>query len=440
VVAIHEDSAMRCVCVLALVLLLPGCIFAPRVHYQADNVATTPPHPTGEDDELLGVALSGGGSRASVFGAAGLEALWEHGLLDRVDYISSVSGGSIAAGYFIKARVTDEQALDDDFFDRYKASMRHNFWSAMEWRQCYKIRWLSSTRRSNSLREVLDKRFLHDLTLGDLSGKKPRLLINATVYDSGRRFVFTTMGHDEVAFDFGSVDGAVAILEDHAPAHPVTFADEDLLGAVPEDFPVSLAVAASAAVPFLMGPVTIQLETTYWHLGDGGMFDNTGIETLEQVVLRKMQVQQTPQNAVILALDSGFKTDWETLARTRKLRVQNHPNVIIDIPTARAEAYREVVLRSLQDERRPYGIDRYVMGHTAVSLDPSRLPESCSKEDGLCTDEECRKAIEDYIARIPTHLKIKPCAADLIELAAHAVVHETLADRFPAVRPCRLER
>ena len=430
---------MRILSVLLLTLLVTGCVFSPRMHYRTENIPTTSPHPTTDDDELVGVALSGGGSRAALFAAAGMEALWEHGLLDRVDYISSVSGGSIAASYYIKKRVSDGEPLDDGFFDRFKTSMRYNFWNSMEWRQCYKFRWLSSTRRSTSLKEVLDRRFLDGLTLGELEGDKPRLLINATVYDSGRRFVFTTMGQDEVAYDFGSVDGVARELADRDAVHPVTFADEQVLGAIPSDFPVSLAVAASAAVPLLMGPVTVKLETSYIHLGDGGLFDNSGIETLEQVVLQKLQVQETPGRAVIFAFDSGFKTDEDELAQTQKLRVSSAPNLLVDIPTARAEAYHDVAWRALLDERAPSRIEKIVMGYTTALVDPNRLPVSCRTESDLCADENCREAIEDYIARIPTHLKIKPCAADLIELAAHAVVHQTLAEQYPASRPCRLE-
>jgi hypothetical protein len=265
------------------------------------------------------------------------------------------------------------------------------------------------------------------------------LLINATVYDSGRRFVFTTMGSDDVGFDFSSLDGVAEELADWPAIRAVTFADDQVLGAVPVDFPVSLAVAASAAVPLVMGPVTIQLDSTYLHLGDGGLFDNSGTETLEQVILRKLQIQDGPGTAVVFAFDSGFKTDKEELAHNRKLRVNNHPNLLVDIPTARAEAYRQVVRRALGDELNDHEFDRFVMDHTSASLDPAQLPASCSKEPTLCTEERCREAIEDYIARVPTHLKIKPCPADLIELAAHAVVHRELQARFPAQRPCRLE-
>jgi Patatin-like phospholipase len=49
-------------------------------------------------DRRIGVALSGGGHRATVFGLGALQALTDMGLNDRIVSVSSVSGGSIANG------------------------------------------------------------------------------------------------------------------------------------------------------------------------------------------------------------------------------------------------------------------------------------------------------------------------------------------------------
>ena len=50
------------------------------------------------DDKTLGLALSGGGYRATLFGLGSLWRLNDAGLLGRLDRITSVSGGSIIAG------------------------------------------------------------------------------------------------------------------------------------------------------------------------------------------------------------------------------------------------------------------------------------------------------------------------------------------------------
>src|SRR5215813_7235067 len=70
---------------------------------------------------LIGVALSGGGSRAALFGAAALEALARvrtddgASLIEKISHLSSVSGGSIAASYYaLKKPSRDVGVLDTD--------------------------------------------------------------------------------------------------------------------------------------------------------------------------------------------------------------------------------------------------------------------------------------------------------------------------------------
>jgi NTE family protein len=51
-------------------------------------------------ERKIGLALSGGGSRAIAFHLGCLRALNELGLLDRVAVLSTVSGGSVIGAYF----------------------------------------------------------------------------------------------------------------------------------------------------------------------------------------------------------------------------------------------------------------------------------------------------------------------------------------------------
>lgn len=48
----------------------------------------------------IGIALSGGGYRAAAYHIGTLRALHRLGILDKVNVISSVSGGSITAAYY----------------------------------------------------------------------------------------------------------------------------------------------------------------------------------------------------------------------------------------------------------------------------------------------------------------------------------------------------
>ena len=60
--------------------------------------------------------------------------------------------------------------------------------------------------------------------------------------------------------------------------------------------PGSLAgsVAASASFPPLVGPLTLKIgdEETYWHAGDGGLYENQGLESLLLLYLKQLQLKR----------------------------------------------------------------------------------------------------------------------------------------------------
>ncbi|MFZ3224451.1 MAG: patatin-like phospholipase family protein, partial [Xanthobacteraceae bacterium] len=56
------------------------------------------------DERKIGLALSGGGSRAIAFHLGCLRALNELGLLARVNVLSTVSGGSVIGAYYLAHR------------------------------------------------------------------------------------------------------------------------------------------------------------------------------------------------------------------------------------------------------------------------------------------------------------------------------------------------
>src|SRR3954467_6724281 len=67
-------------------------------------IATSRRARTGEakgeiDQELVGLALSGGGVRSATFGLGVLQGLARSGLLSRLDYLSGTGGGSYIAGF-----------------------------------------------------------------------------------------------------------------------------------------------------------------------------------------------------------------------------------------------------------------------------------------------------------------------------------------------------
>jgi len=188
---------------LACALLATGCATAVALRAPVAGPQTTCIIPAPERDLVVGVALSGGGSRAALFGASGLEALAQvrapggGSLMDQVSYLSSVSGGSVAASYFAMKKPSKETAvlgpdgaLTDDyktFFAGYKDTVSQDFESALLWRQIGSFRWiLNPALAAQSLTELFTERLLGPVSFGDLSarearGDSPRLIINTTL-------------------------------------------------------------------------------------------------------------------------------------------------------------------------------------------------------------------------------------------------------------------
>lgn len=69
------------------------------------NTLESPFTYTASSRPALGIALSGGGSKASSFAIGVLAGLADQGLLDSADFISSVSGGSYAAYFYYAHRI-----------------------------------------------------------------------------------------------------------------------------------------------------------------------------------------------------------------------------------------------------------------------------------------------------------------------------------------------
>ena len=283
------------------------------------------PVPAEEDRSLLVVVtVSGGGARAAAFGYGVLDALRQtrvhwHGrdesLLDEVDVISGVSGGSIIAAYYAAFGAETFPAFEQKFLHQnFQDSLISNMTDFSS------LHDLSSPwfGRTHLLARRLDELY-KGKTFGDLSNhpRQPRLLISATDLSLGSSFEFTWGQFALICSDLASV-------------------------------PLSFAVAASSAVPIALSPMMLKNHNDtcvqpvadvkhaarsdyrvrllrdnqrtyldakarpYIHLVDGGLADNLGLRSL----LDRSQadgglrdsvrnVSQTPiQKLVIIAVNA----------------------------------------------------------------------------------------------------------------------------------------
>src|SRR5262245_24125234 len=208
---------------LVCALILAGCASATAVRVERSDVIGSCLTTLPQRDVLLGVALSGGGSRAALFGEAGLQALARlrtadgHSVIEGITHLSSVSGGSLAATYYtLKKPGRDVKVLNDEgtlseayrkFFDQYRADLSQDFETALIWRQLLSFRWINSALAARTLAEILKDRLYGAATIQDLAdrekrGDAPGLIINTTLYNNGRRLALTTLPPAAFDYDF----------------------------------------------------------------------------------------------------------------------------------------------------------------------------------------------------------------------------------------------
>lgn len=442
-------------------LLLTACATPEVVRLPKAGADTSCIWEPAPQDTIIGVALSGGGSRAALFGAGGLEALGQlrapdgRSVLEQVDYLSSVSGGGLPAAYYalhkpprgvpVLAPDGSMTGAYKDFFNDLGDNVAQDFQSTLIWRQLGSFRFiLNSALAATSLQEILEEQLLGPATFADLAvreknGDSPRVIINSTLFNDGRRFLWTTLPPEAAQYDFvGELDQSLAergissgypevVKERWESLQPVTPLD---LQIDPCPIKVGVAVTASASFPPLVGPITFTVgdELDFWHIADGGLYENLGLESLMYTFLKQLQDRKV-RRALILAFNSsypfsvGFK---ELILRREPWSIFNYDfSRIPSIMEERATAYWSLFYRSLQvqgvfPDDSTLRIIFLNHGSARWKEDLSDLPEACRNESPALTSPE---EIQQRIAAMPTKFVIQSdCDRRLLRTAAAKVV------------------
>ena len=456
----------RAALVLLGALMLTGCASAVVVRVPKAGPETACVTPAPDREVLVGVALSGGGSRAALFGAAGLEALGRlpapggGSVLEQVAYLSSVSGGSVAAASYASQKppretpvLTPEGALTaeyETFFAEYHEKLRQDFEGALLRRQLLAFRWLNSSLAARSLAEVMAERLLGHTTFaraGPAGGawgqptadhqhhpvqQRPALRAH---HAAARRLPVRLLCGPARLDDPAGADGGV-------PARLLA-----ALGEAPHPHPAgarhrSRAPSAWRApwrrrrpFPPLVGPITFRVgeEDLYWHTGDGGLYENQGFESLLFVFLKKLQ-DKTARRALILAFDSSFPFDVGERRLTRRSQPFSLWNYdytrIPSIMEQRASTYQALFLRSMQLEG-VFPDDQTIRVVTCATPMPtwqpdlSDLPDACRRDNPAL---DSPTAVVERIAEISTRFWLaSACDRQLLQVAAAKVVAQRQA-------------
>jgi len=418
----------------------------PRAGYRGSNLID----PEKDDQLLLLLTFSGGGTRAAAFSYGVLETLRDttvsirgrqRRLLDEVDWISGVSGGSFTAAYYGLFR----DRIFEDFEARFLKKdiegdlVRGTLFNPVNWAK------ISSPyyARSDLAADYYNKYVFEGKTFADLQARKqPMIVINATDMVHGTRFSFIQDVFDAICSDLST-------------------------------FPVARACAASSAVPVVLTPITIRnhagecgykmppalaqamqpprdvtsrrldlannmlpfldsKKKPYIHLVDGGVADNLGIRAaLERVTL--------------------MGDPWTTLKYAKRENVHKVVFVVVNAETEvndKWDRYEKVpTIGAMIESYSSVAIERYNMDTVALLSEsfPRWTDEirkgrcgsgQISTEPGSCGDIEFYlvqvrfEALDDaaersYFESLPTSFALEPEQVDKLRGAARRILTQS---------------
>lgn len=236
----------------------------------------------------LGLALSGGGFRATVYHLGVLARLAREGRLEDAAYLSTVSGGSLCVGlvYALNGfRWPSSQAYLENIVPRARQHLLHDDLTGGLLRRLLRRPWSILGSKADDLSALMSQHWGVSITLRDLPAH-PRWMINATCYETGKNWRFERFRMGDYVFGYSN----------------------------DTNVPLSDALAASAGFPGLIGPLVLDATRHSWfryrqstrgepeagadeqdaegktepvtpafervHLWDGGVYDNHGLEAV----------------------------------------------------------------------------------------------------------------------------------------------------------------
>ncbi len=269
----------------------------------------------------IGLACSGGGSRAAYLTAAVLREIRRTGLavtlpndaarqahlLDQIDFVSAVSGGALSAAYFV-ARIHDlKHSTDSQEWDEYLGRMAMNY-RQRQWYAYGLLNPLSWARtlftnfnRGHIARDDYHDQLYRGNTLADLP-ERPVLYVNAFDVGNRVRFVFSRHFIDTGYYQPKGWTNRLNEPQDITSENDLVFSRVD-----PGSVRLADAVYASSAFPFVYPNLAlnhfgskIPFQGRYLFLADGGLADNSGLLTL--LTQMKAEAERSKTTRLVLGI------------------------------------------------------------------------------------------------------------------------------------------
>ena len=372
------------------------------------------------------LTFSGGGTRAAALSYGVLQELRdttinlngrETRLLDEVDYISSVSGGSFTSAYYGLHGDGIFENFEEDF-------LRYDLEKHLLLRAVNPLLLFSKKGRTESAIKYYQKFLFHDATFADMiHPNRPMIVINASDLGYGIRFSF---------------------IQEYF----------DLLCSELTTYPVAEAVAASSAVPVLFDPVVVenydtcsdmqligptalhkaegyyrdenlpvlisQLETygnkdrrKFVHFVDGGITDNLGLRAVSDTLaasggaeeVRKRALERgdkLPRHIVVIMVNAATASD---AAMDESNKNPSASRVVSAVTSLQLTRYDETSILMVKENLRSI----------AQVLSTPEQPVSTHFIDVSIQDEE-KPDILEFLNNVPTSFSLSDDQVDqLIE-------------------------
>ena len=435
--------------------LTVGCAHYPvnppikEVRLDAGYRAAIMKNPGSSESLLLYLTFSGGGMRAAALSYGVLEELRKteivldgrkRRLLDEVDGISSVSGGSFTAGYY---GLFGDRIFEDFESKFLKKNIQRSLVSRALFNVANWVRLSSATfARSDLAAEYYDKHIFEGGTFGDIAARKgPFIIMNATEMTHGTRIGFTQEGFDLICSDLSLFSVARAAAASSAvpmALTPITLRNYagtcDLK--TPEGFEKVLEGREILERQFYLhndiAPFLDHEKKPYIHLVDGGVGDNLGLKAvLDRVIVRgsvwgtmKGTPMEKVRKVIFIVVNAETKPDpkWDKTERvpTFGVMLASYSSIAID-------RYNKETMDLLKES----------VASWANEIRTQRCKgETVSTSPGSCGDiqfyivEVKFDALKDetermHFKRLPTALKLSPEEVDKSRDAAHRILSES---------------
>jgi hypothetical protein len=376
------------IAVAGFVLLLAACATftpgnPPLVKYAPDAGYRFERLEQGENsDELFViVTFSGGGTRAAALAYGVLEALRDtvivwHGrkvaLLDEVDVISSISGGSFPAAYYaLRGRKIFDEFPDVFLYRQVQSELIARVLAPTSWLKLA----TPAYGRSDLAAEFYDREVFGGGTYADViaRNRRPFVVLNATDMTTGRQFPFIQDQFDLLCSDLAGVPLSLAAASSSAfPGGLTALTFQNYAGTCGYRPPPWVELAAEDHASRANRARTARAENhlsltaggptrPYIHLTDGGVADNIGLRgPLDAIsstnhpwsVLRMMNNQKIEKLVVIVVnAATSPATDRDktasvpglidTLTTAATVPLDNYTADTLDLLTAAVNQFNE---------------------------------------------------------------------------------------------------